>query len=1734
MPRNTPRGLRVAMTLVLSVIMAFGGVPTGAIADELSPTEVVVEELPVDQPIGAQSAGDIATGTLGTCSWRIDADGNLTIYPTDGVSGTFESMCSSNGMYTAIGSRINFEPAENNPFYEYKSQVTSATFAEGTHATSLSGMFLNYPELKSVDLSRLDTSECTSLWRLFSNCPKLESINLGNIDTSAVTSMQYMFEHCSSLESVDVSNLNTSSVTSMAYMFQGCTSLASIDITDLDTSNVTYMFSMFMGCASLSSIDVSRLDTSSVENMGRMFMGCTSLASIDVSNLDTSSVTNLSSMFNGCTSLASIDVSSFDTSKVKYMDDMFGYCTSLASADISGFSMDSSPEVDDMFANCTSLQSVNISGVDVSKAIGQEYMFRGCDSLQEVMTDGTADLDAVFPNGTDGLTIVDTSNPNPPKTSISTATVTGVDGWTYDATAHTLVPTVTLGGTALRSGTDYTLGGDVSARDAGDYTLTITGAGDYEGTVRRPYTVAARPVTVSADNKAKVAGQDDPQLTATVEGTLGGETVSYRLWRQPGEAAGTYTIWVSGEASQGGYALTFSPGTLTIAADPQNPEGLSILDQLRREYATAQDAADQATSAADALREELGQAQASYDLVVQGNEALVAQVRGAADELAAANATLAEATAAKEAATAAREQNESQITELNNNIAALEGAVGSAEQDVLAAQGNVDARQRARDAASSDVGTKQQAYESACETAASAGRQELQARLDQALAEYDSASAAVGTADSENQTAQDALAQAQQAEATAKSNWEAKDAASQQADQTASQAEQAKNAAETDKSTAKSALDAANAILAEKQEAQRKAQAALEDAQQAQASAASVLAEKQAAYDAAKQAYDDFLAGGTVAFFDAMGSTAASGYLTDTTSKEGPVTTGNNQRPATTFASHTEIGGEDDATALGNMLAAIQWIKYCNQIRAELNLPALLVTDELMASAERNANFSTYYYDHARTANGVTLNMADYHGGTAAENLFIAAYGMEYNYQGWFYEEKALWESLVAQNPNVAQYWLNMTGLSAYLGYTPNVGHYFNLANPAYAYTGIGLNFTPWNQLASGTPGKTEGASVQHFRSQVETTAYTVEEYEQRLLTYQNPAIGKINSASAALNDATRAKQVADTRVSAKQDALATANAALQAAQTAATTAQTTYDNAVAQLQAATSAYNAAASDAAAKKTVADNALGAYEQAQAATQAAAQAASEKQTAYEAAVSARDAAQARLIAAQKAVNSGTPDVSNDPAVVAALEALGGAQATLAQAEQDLLDAQSALGDARDARDQAQQSLAEAREQKAALEGRRQELAGNEGRAAATERDAQAVVGQRQQAYDEALASLNDPTLQARLSAAIATLMEAQRLSAAADGRMRDAVATRDDALAALNDATDIGRAQVTGVLDKTYTGQSVTQDDMRLSLTLVKGDRSETYQLVEGTDYTVSYANNTSAGPGAQVSFHATGSEGSGLFWGTKAVTFSITAKDLGGASVTEVSGWTYDGGTHSVRPKVVLDGRELVAGTDYTLEGASARDAGRHWVTVVGRGNYAGRTSRPYDVSRRSVTVVASDASKAMGATDPKLTATVSGLVGGDTITYYVRRAPGETAGTYAITASGPATQGNYDVTYRGATFRISTPAPAPVPHVSYRTPARLVPHARPAHRLAEVRLRRRHERDERAQLPPGGHKREALRPAVRRRHPVPHARAAHRLAGLAQGRGHERHLRQVLPARGHRDQALRRDGEEV
>ena len=426
-----------------------------------------------------------------------------------------------------------------------------------SNVTNMRGMFSECSSLASLDLSPLDTSNVTDMSYMLSGCSKLTSLDLSPLDTSKVTNMSYMLYYCPSLTSLDLSPLDTSNVTSMRGIFAHCSKLASFDLSPLDTSNVTNMSSMLRGCSRISSFDLSPLDTSNVTGMSRMFDGCSSLASLDVSSFDTSGAVGMKGMFSGCSKLALLDVSSFDTSRVTDMSDMFHGCSSLSSLDVSSFdtsnawgmkgmfngcselvSLDLSSfntwlvsNLSDMFSGCSSLTSLDLSSFDTSRTGEMVSIFSGCLSLRTVKLGAgftftgrwtgricnlpaisdlngytglwvsSADGEAYKPNAIpNNVAAVYTAQQKPGVVmgDISSAIVSDIPEQTCTGLRIEPEVEVTLDGKTLVRGVDFRVSCTNNIK-VGTATATIIGIGDYEGVIRKHFSIKKAPTPIFAD-----------------------------------------------------------------------------------------------------------------------------------------------------------------------------------------------------------------------------------------------------------------------------------------------------------------------------------------------------------------------------------------------------------------------------------------------------------------------------------------------------------------------------------------------------------------------------------------------------------------------------------------------------------------------------------------------------------------------------------------------------------------------------------------------------------------------------------------------------------------------------------------------------------------------------------------------------------------------------------------------------------------------------------------------------------------------------------------------------------------------------------------------------------------------------------------------------------------------------------------------------------------------------------
>ena len=436
----------------------------------------------------------------------------------------------------------------------------------------------------------------------------------------------------------------------------------------------------------------------------------------------------------------------------------------------------------------------------------------------------------------------------------------------------------------------------------------------------------------------------------------------------------------------------------------------------------------------------------------------------------------------------------------------------AADQDVAEAQKNLEEKQAAYDKAVDDAAAEHEQLKKELEDAQATlkDKQDAQKAAETAVSD---AEAAVKAADDDVQAKQEAL---DKANAELKSKQEAEADAQKKKDDAAKAAEEAEAAfdkAQADQKAQESDVKDKKAAKENADKAVTNAEDDVKDAEAASAAANKAVEEAQKAVDAAKEQ----VAKGSVGFFQEEGDTVAAGYLLDQESIEGST--------QTTFWSHTDLGGETDATNLKNMLDALDWIDYCNEIRASVGLAALKVSDGMMASAQRNANFSTYKYQHARDEYN-SMGMAETRNRGGAENLYFTGIGVERAYKGWYSEEKAFfdeaWASITKQDASAAP-----TGAEAYSWYLSNnsavenylvktyphpyfpgeskysVGHYTNLICPDYTVTGIGLNSTVRN-----------GAALQQFLTENPynpITTYTISAYRDRLQAYYDKYVTSVS-----------------------------------------------------------------------------------------------------------------------------------------------------------------------------------------------------------------------------------------------------------------------------------------------------------------------------------------------------------------------------------------------------------------------------------------------------------------------------------------------------------------------------------------------------------------------------------------------------------------------------------------------
>ena len=118
------------------------------------------------------------------------------------------------------------------------------------------------------------------------------------------------------------------------------------------------------------------------------------------------------------------------------------------------------------------------------------------------------------------------------------------------------------------------------------------------------------------------------------------------------------------------------------------------------------------------------------------------------------------------------------------------------------------------------------------------------------------------------------------------------------------------------------------------------------------------------------------------------------------------------------------------------------------------------------------------------------------------------------------------------------------------------------------------------------------------------------------------------------------------------------------------------------------------------------------------------------------------------------------------------------------------------------------------------------------------------------------------------------------------------------------------------------------------------------------DYTVSYSNNINPGT-ATVTI-----KGKGRFTGTATRNFTIKSqtKSISSTTITlGTSAYTYDGAVKKPTVKVVDGSTTLTNGTHYTVSYSNNVNAGTATVTITGKGNYTGSTSKTFKINPKAI-----------------------------------------------------------------------------------------------------------------------------------------------------------------------------------
>ena len=216
---------------------------------------------------------------------------------------------------------------------------------------------------------------------------------------------------------------------------------------------------------------------------------------------------------------------------------------------------------------------VKVSSVNGSDFASEQRM---CTFQLKVKSDSTADSGWVRCSeakavATDyaSATVTERNLETRLKQSGLTVTASGYDE-AYDGAEHTVTATPNItDGTTVEYSVDNGANWSETApsrKDVGTTTVKVRAANDayFDASADAVLTVTPKALTVTANAVSKTFGEDDPELTFSVDGLVKDDSVTGTPEREAGENVGTYAIKRGTIAASDNYTITFKSENLTI------------------------------------------------------------------------------------------------------------------------------------------------------------------------------------------------------------------------------------------------------------------------------------------------------------------------------------------------------------------------------------------------------------------------------------------------------------------------------------------------------------------------------------------------------------------------------------------------------------------------------------------------------------------------------------------------------------------------------------------------------------------------------------------------------------------------------------------------------------------------------------------------------------------------------------------------------------------------------------------------------------------------------------------------------------------------------------------------------------------------------------------------------------------------------------------------------------------